>query len=220
MPRLLFSKTGSAIWISHLDLMRALQRGFRRAGFRLQHSQGFSPHPSLSIALPLSVGVSSEYELAEFALEDGETAPLSSLPARLNAALPEGIHILDCFDGGEKLKALKWLRADLTLEYDNGIPAAATEAISALFARSSLSVEKHGKNGPVTVDIIPMLHEITLHAESNTALLLDAVVSAQNPTLNPLLLVQAIETALPELAPDFSKCCRKALYTEQMKLFR
>ena len=43
MHRILFEKTGRAIWMSHLDLMRLMQRAFRRAGVVLHHSQGFSP---------------------------------------------------------------------------------------------------------------------------------------------------------------------------------
>ena len=59
MPRILFEKKGNAVWISHLDLMRLFQRAFKRAGLPLTHTQGFNPRPSVSIALPLSVGVES-----------------------------------------------------------------------------------------------------------------------------------------------------------------
>ena len=54
--RLLFSKTGRAKYISHLDLMRTFQRAFFRSGIQIRHTEGFNPHPFVSIALPLSVG--------------------------------------------------------------------------------------------------------------------------------------------------------------------
>ena len=44
MHRIRFEKTGRAVWMSHLDLMRLMQRAFRRAGVVLHHSQGFTPH--------------------------------------------------------------------------------------------------------------------------------------------------------------------------------
>ena len=69
MRRLLFEKTGSAVWMSHLDLMRLFQRAFKRAELPLTHTQGFNPRPSVSIALPLSVGVESVCELLDFDLE-------------------------------------------------------------------------------------------------------------------------------------------------------
>ena len=49
--RLLFSKTGRAKYISHLDLMRTFQRAFARAGIQIKHTEGFNPHPFVSIAL-------------------------------------------------------------------------------------------------------------------------------------------------------------------------
>ena len=54
--RLRFEKSGRAVYISHLDLMRTMQRTFKRAGYALKHSEGFNPHPIISILLPLSVG--------------------------------------------------------------------------------------------------------------------------------------------------------------------
>ena len=85
--RLLFSKTGRAKYISHLDLMRTFQRAFTRAGIEIKHTQGFHKHPFVSIALPLSVGYSSQCEILEFGLVGGATA--EEVPQRLTAAMPE-----------------------------------------------------------------------------------------------------------------------------------
>ena len=64
--RMKFIKEEQAAWISHLDLMRTFQRCFLRAGLTVKHSQGFHPHPLMSILLPLSVGQSSVCELLDF----------------------------------------------------------------------------------------------------------------------------------------------------------
>lgn len=218
MPRMQFTKTGAAVWISHLDLMRALQRAFRRAGLLLKHSQGYSPHPILSIAMPLSVGVSSDCEIADFELENPDVE-LSSLAERLTRALPEGITVLRCYDNGQALKHLKWLRAVLTLDYDHGVPDGAAAAIEALFRTPSVTVVKHGKNGDSEVDLIPMLQSFSVTQPSETTLLLTATVSAQNPTLNPLLLSAAIERHLPDCKPDFVRCRRSAFLDSSMFLF-
>ena len=69
MPRALFEKKGNAVWISHLDLMRVFQRAFKRAGLPLTHTKGFNPRPSVSIALPMSVGIEIGCELLDFELE-------------------------------------------------------------------------------------------------------------------------------------------------------
>lgn len=218
--RLLFVKEGPAVWISHLDLMRLLARAFRRAGIRLKHSQGFTPHPELSVVMPLSVGVSSECELADFALDEGETVSPEQIPALLNAVLPAGLRVLDCWDGGQKAGKLALLRSRLTLSYDGGIPAGTAEALRALFARPSLTVEKHSKKGPVETDIAPMIREVRIEAADRNTVRIEVLGSAQNPTLNPLLLVTAIETHLPDRKPDFTLCRRLATYDAEERFFR
>ncbi|MBQ7565814.1 MAG: DUF2344 domain-containing protein, partial [Oscillospiraceae bacterium] len=70
MHRLRLEKTGDAIYLSHLDLMRVVQRAFTRAGVMLKHSGGFSPKPYVAAALPLSVGVESVCELLDYELPD------------------------------------------------------------------------------------------------------------------------------------------------------
>ena len=315
MSRLLFIKEGVAVWSSHLDLMRALMRSFRRAGIDLKHSQGFTPHPELSILMPLSVGVESQCEIAEFSLAEGCDLPASEIAARMNPVLPAGLRALDSYDGGQKAGKLAWLRARLALEYegsgikdqgsgddgdaarsqcvcsagnlpamtamqnaecrmqnegsgfkDQGSGDARTsnarpygaqndriEALTVLFARPSLIVEKHSKKGDVEMDIAPMIREIHVgtsiacppsapadgqqnegsgDARTSNArpygaqngggetVVIEAVVAAQNPTLNPLLLVTAIETYLPEYKPDHVVCRRLEIYDADMNVFR
>ncbi|MBP5166526.1 MAG: TIGR03936 family radical SAM-associated protein [Oscillospiraceae bacterium] len=57
--RFVFEKTGRARYLSHLDLMRTFQRAFKRAGLELKHSEGFNPHPQMSVLLPLQLGCES-----------------------------------------------------------------------------------------------------------------------------------------------------------------
>ena len=219
MPRLLFEKTGNAIWISHLDLMRLFQRSFKRAGLHLKHSQGFSPRPLVAIALPLSVGVESKCELLDFDL-DGEHVPNDEIMERLNDALVEGVTVRQVYDNGAKIKHLAYLSCVVSLEYDAGIPQDAANQIQALFAQEQLIVTKKGKNGTVEQDIIPMIKKLeVVEADSNT-LELHAQVCCQNPSLNPAQLSAAITAYLPELTPDFSKCCRVEIYDSEEKIFR
>lgn len=220
MLRASFRKEGNAVWISHLDLMRLLMRAFRRAGIALKHSQGFTPHPELSLAMPLSVGISSACEIADFSLAEGETVPPEQIPDRLNAVLPEGVRVSDCYDDGQKLKYLAWLEAELTLIWDGGVPENAETAIADLLASERLLVEKHSKNGPVETDIRPMYRDVSLTRTAGTELCLRATCAAQNPTLNPMLIDAAIRRHLPALAPDFTRCRRLRLLNAGNEPFR
>lgn len=219
MPRLLFEKTGNAVWISHLDLMRLFQRAFKRAGLPLKHTQGFSPRPFVTIALPLSVGVESRCELLDFDLEGCE-ASCGEMKARLNDALVDGVRVLEVYETGRKVKELSLLSCTVTLEYDKGVPGAAGEQISALFTREGLKVEKKGKNGITEQDIIPMIRELQVTQPDGNTLALRGLVCCQNPTLNPMQLHAAIVRYLPHLAPDFAKCCRVEIYDSNKEVFR
>ena len=118
MPRLLFEKTGNAIWVSHLDLMRVFQRAFQRARLPLKHSQGFNPRPLVSIALPLSVGVESNCELLDFEL-DGYSVSCEEIAERLNGNLISGVTVNSVYEQGRKIRDLSLLNCLITLEYDN-----------------------------------------------------------------------------------------------------
>ncbi len=218
MPRALFEKVGSARFISHLDLMRLFQRAFKRAGLPLTHTQGFNPRPSVSIALPLSLGAESHCELLDFDLES--PVPLEDIRNRLNAALIDGIRVREAYDNGAKIKYLALLQSRLTLEYDGGIPAGAESAIGQLFARETLVLEKKNRNGVTQQDIIPMIRNLEISRISEGELRLDVLHCCQNPSLNPMQLGAAIEKYLPELTPDYIRVCREEIYTEDKTVFR
>ena len=219
MPRLLFEKTGNAVWISHLDLMRLFQRAFKRAGLPLTHSGGFTPRPQVSIALPLSVGVESQCELLDFDL-DGQMPDLDEIRDRLNQALVPGVTVLNVYNDGRKIRDLALLECQVTLEYDSGVPADAQAAINALFARESLILEKRSKNGITQQDIIPMIRRLAVHAQDSNTLVLQALICCQNPALNPGQLTAAIEKELPAFQPDFAKICRLEVFDNNETIFR
>ena len=219
MPRILFTKTDDAIWISHLDLMRLFQRAFKRAGLALTHTQGYNPRPSVSIALPLSVGVESVCELLDFDLE-GERVPCDEITRRLNDALVPGVKVLQTYESGSKLKELCFLQCAITMEYDGGVNSQAVESLTDLFRRESILVEKKGKNGIVQQDIIPMIRHISIHQEDANTLVIDCVICCQNPTLNPTQIVVAITNELPQFVPDFVRCRRLEILNAEEKQFR
>jgi len=80
-------------YISHLDLMRLLTRAMRRADLPLKFSEGFSPHPKLSIKRALKLGLESENEEASILLK--EDIDPEDFINKLQKQLPEGIRIKD-----------------------------------------------------------------------------------------------------------------------------
>lgn len=219
MPRLVFSKTGDAVWMSHLDLMRLFQRAFKRAGLPLTHTQGFNPRPSVSIALPLSVGVESICELLDFDLE-GEKIPCAEIVRKLNDVMVKGITVLECLEDCRKIRDIAYLDCVLTMEYDQGITEDKLQTIVALFRRESILLEKKSKNGITEQDIIPMIRSLRFDQVDAHTLSIYSRICCQNPSLNPMQLAAAIERYAPECQPDYVRCRRLEIYDTKETVFR
>ena len=80
-------------------------------------------------------------------------------------------------------------------------------------------MEKKGKNGVVDQDIIPMLRSFRV-IEGEQEIFIEILACCQNPTLNPMQIVSAIEKYLPELKPDHALCHRIEIYDINEKVFR
>ncbi len=90
--RIKFSRGDEVKFISHLDITRLWERALRRAGVPLAYSQGFSPHPQMALAVPLSVGMTSETELMDITCTRNVTPQW--LTDIVNQQLPPGIRVL------------------------------------------------------------------------------------------------------------------------------
>ncbi|MGI5984873.1 MAG: DUF2344 domain-containing protein [Clostridiales bacterium] len=215
--RLRFSKTGRAVYISHLDLMRTMQRAFLRAGLQLKYSEGFNPHAQISFALPLSVGMASYCELMDFKLND--YISLAQIPLRLKKVLPEGISVLEVYEREQKFKNIKWLDVDGSFEYDERSASDILPELMDFFSRDSIVIQKKTKSGMGEADIAESIRSITFD-EGDGRIRLKAIISAQDPTLNPELLVSALKQLSPQLAPDFAIFTRTQIYDSEMNVFR
>ena len=218
--RLLFSKGGRARYISHLDLMATFQRVFLRAGVPIWQTQGFNKHAYVSIALPLSVGYSSDCEILEFNLDEG--MPMEEVPAHMNACMPEGIRVLQCYAIEKPIKKLADIDWTVTMEYDHGVPENAVEEITDLLGRESLVIQKKSKKakkGYTELDLIPMIHTWEMTSAEH-AIQVHARLMAQNPGLNPAVIMDTIRAQYPDAAPDLVRCHRNEIFDAEGNVFR
>jgi radical SAM-linked protein len=93
-----YAKRGKMRFASHRDVARAFERGVRRAGLPIAYSAGFTPHPKISYAGGAPTGVASEAEYLSLALTTRQAA--TQVCRRLDAALPDGIDVIDVTDEG------------------------------------------------------------------------------------------------------------------------
>ena len=216
--RLLFIKEAQASYISHLDLLRTFQRAFPRTELDIKHSQGYHPHPIISIVLPLPVGQSSDCELLDF--EVTQDTDGHGIAEKLNTGMPSGLRVLDCYPAVRPVRELTYLRADVTLEYDNGVPENAAARLTELLGRQELIIQKRTKRKELAdVDIAPMIRKADVTADEHNVFI-DLTVQAQNPGLNPQLIEKAIVAYLPALTPDFVRVRRRRILDANGQDFR
>ena len=216
--RLLFIKEAQAAYISHLDLLRTMQRAFPRAGLEISHSHGFHPQPIISIVLPLPVGQCSDCELMDF--EVTQDSDGTGITEKLNEVMPSGIHVRECYAACRPVRELSFLCADVEWIYDNGVPENAVGQFNELFSQHEIIIQKRTKRKDlVDIDIAHLIKSITFRQDKNK-ICAAAVVRAQNPGLNPQLLEKAVEQFRPDLIPNFSRIRRREVLDEKGEIFR
>jgi radical SAM-linked protein len=173
---------------SHRDIARAVERGVRKAGLPIAYSAGFTPHPKISYAGAAATGVASEAEYLELTV----TSPCrpEDVRASLDAALPDGIDVVDVTERGSeppfaRLEASQW---QVTLP---GVPRAVAEkAIAEFLAASRVEVERLTKKGPRRMDARAAVVSMELDRRAATAApgeceILRMVVRHLTPAVRP-----------------------------------
>lgn len=197
--RISYTKGDSLRFLSHLELIKTVERALRRSGFRLAHSGGFHPHPKLAFGSALSVGVSSLAEYFDMQLLDDST--VEEVKERLNRTLPMGIIINEVRVCKVAVKPLGAIvnRAEylITAETDDSLADKACGNLNDLMKKEILNVVRNNKNGEKTFDIRPWLHG--LQAEALTAEKIKIKLIAElsnNGNLRPDDLIQLIPEPL------------------------
>jgi radical SAM-linked protein len=145
-----YAKRGRMRFASHRDIARAVERGVRRAGLPVAYSAGFTPHPKISYAGAAPTGTASEAEYLEICFT--EACAASDVRDRLDAALPDGIDVIDVIEGPASLAELQLEASHWQAVLPGVQPEDAGRAVDAFLASGSLEVERLTAKGSRRVD--------------------------------------------------------------------
>jgi len=158
--RFRFRKDGALRWLSHHDLMRTVERMLRRAELPVRSTQGFNPHPRMSFALSLPLGVVGCEEVLELELD--RELPLEEINERLSRQCPPGLTLLSLrrIDPklGAQVRRLSY-RLRLPAERGSGLEQKIAEVLNA----SDCWIERQ-RPTPKRVNIRPLIDGLMLHA--------------------------------------------------------
>jgi radical SAM-linked protein len=159
--RIKFSRRTEIKFISHLDIVRLWQRAFNRAGIEIAYSTGFTPHPRISLAAPLPLGVTSEAELMDIFCVKG-VAPRFFVSA-VNQQLPPGMSVDKVYPVAFDLPSLQSrisqaeYRVEINIE--NG-PRDIKATIDILLAREHLPWQHQRDTGPRQYDLRALINDL------------------------------------------------------------
>ena len=215
--RVWFHKTGPIRYISHLDLMRTMTRAIRRSGIDLWYTEGFNPHPYMTFALPLSLGMQSLCESMDIRIEGDATN--EEICAALQRVMPEGISVTAVKDPVLDPKFIAFARFSVAFE-NAADPVVLQEKVQQLLAGDSLIVQKLGKKGHKKVmkeiDLLASLQSFTPGVEGDTFLLELVLPAGSVSNVNPSLLCDEI-LKLDDSA--YYVITRQELLTKDMEVF-
>lgn len=194
-----FTKEGNIKFISHLDLMRSIQRIILRSELDVEYSKGFHPHMALSIAQPLSVGISSVGEYMDLVLKN----PMDEreIIERLNQNSLVGVRFLEA-KGIEFIPNTKKVpqamamvdQATYTIKIKYIYIKSAEEEFRELLGRTEWIITKKNKKGEEkSVNIRPFIKDIKYWVKEDYLVLNTRISCGSREHLNTEILVNYIK---------------------------
>ena len=221
--RFKFKKVGKLQYISHLDLVRTMNKIIVRAGLPLWYSEGFNPKPKMVFAAPLSIGTESMCEYMDIRVTENISPELAM--ARLNENMTDEMQVLDAYYPTTKLTDMMWLKYTMVIDTIGANEDVAC-AIEKYLNGESVIVDKKTKPGEPTktVDIRPQIKSCECKCIDSTLVLTCVLSSDASSFLNPEYIIKALRGSLGILSSeDITKECytimRDEAYKSDMTLF-
>lgn len=215
-----FTKEEEIKFISHLDLMRTIQRVIRRAGLPVEYSKGFNPHMNLSIAQPLSVGVYSKGDYLDTVLAEELDEDL--IIDKLNNSAPPAIKFLQAikvtktFPNGKKVpqvaSMLDGALYKIRINYED--VEKGYKDIENLLKKEEWVTIKKGKKGDKEIDIKKMVKEFNFNIKDTAIEIESLLACGSRENLSPDLLTSYIKSNTEAVKENsFVEIMRQEMYT-------
>lgn len=200
--RIKFTKTGALQYISHLDLHRTFSRLLVRRSVPVWYSEGFTPHPRLVFATPLSVGAESLCEYMDVYVNgSADEIDPDVIRWKLGKSDIDGLEIKEVYIPKNKFSTIT--HSDYTIKITT---AGASDSLAAkceeTLKTSPLVVLKRTKSGEKDVDISSQIKSASVSFDG-VHLVINCRLSADSATfLNPEYLVKVLKEKCGILSGD------------------
>lgn len=160
--RLFFNKYEEMKYISHLDLLRFMDRILRKSGIPVKFSQGFHPRPKISLGNPISLGTEAFNEAMDIELREDMTN--EELFKRLNNKCVIGFEFTKVIDIDGKTSIAEEYKE---MRFEIQGPGSSLEKIENLLGQDEIILTKEKKGKIETKDLKPRIKSYEIDKENN-----------------------------------------------------
>ena len=221
--RVKFSKIGRLAYISHLDLVRTMNKIVVRAKLPLWYTEGFNPKPKMVFSVPLSTGTESDVEFMDIRLT--QRCDRFSVVEALNANSTEELKFIEAYYPETKLSELKWMSYLIKIK-TNGNLSELAKACEDHLSSESLEIVKKTKSGEEKSMQVAHLVKSVSAVIDGDLIRINGVFSAdQSSFLNPENLIKALRESVgilqdENIVNEWYSIKRVGAFTEEMEIFR
>lgn len=198
LVRIKYSKLGDISYISHLDIIKLMERIVRRTGLKLSYSEGFNPHPKTAFSPALQLGVQSHCEYLD--MEFDEAVEEDLLIQKLNEKTVEGINFIEAKILTDKVDSLVAFithsRYEITVdEEDENKISKIISAINKINNTNEMLLTKKTKKGNIKeYNVKEYIGTIDLERKSDGLSIFVDICSGSVKSINPKKIIELVES--------------------------
>ncbi len=176
-------------FLSHLELIKTMERAFRRMNFKMAFSQGFNPKPKISYAAPLPVGVESECDYLDVELV--EKVDIDELLKNQKNFLPNGLEFVEAKYRGKSKKLMSLVTDSAYIiqicTQEEMTKESVKEKVDHFVNQDEITYEKLNKRNKLKIiDIKPLIGSFDVLSVYKDQVILKAMVTTgSNGNLKP-----------------------------------
>lgn len=198
LVRIKYSKLGDISYISHLDIIKLMERIVRRTGLKLSYSEGFNPHPKTAFSPALQLGVQSHCEYLD--MEFDEAVEEDLLIQKLNEKTVEGINFIEAKILTDKLDSLVAFithsRYEIAVdEEDENKISKIISAINKINNTNEMLLTKKTKKGNIKeYNVKEYIGTIDFERKSDGLSIFVDICSGSVKSINPKKIIELVES--------------------------
>ena len=212
--RIFYKKTGRMKFMSHLDMNRYITRLIKKSRIPIWFTEGFNCHAYITFALPLSLGMTCDYDSVDIRVID-DSFSNEMIKTALDNHVTDGMEVISVCEPFMKPADIAFAEYELHFEDKKDT----LNKIKVFFEQDSIFVQKKGKKGKVSeIELISKIKSLNIDFNDDCLKINIILPAGNNENINPNLFVDKFRSEIGNI--EVYEINRKMLYNEKMEKFK